>query len=284
MTKIPFIKMNGAGNDFVIIDARKDSPILDKDTIISLASRSNKDSGGCDQLLILKNSDAADVFMQIYNTDGSEAKACGNATRCVAWLIFGEKPDASQVSVQTIERILTCKIRSGLESLFAGEDAIIEADMGKAVAIASEGDLISIGREAGIAQVKAALRVDVGNPHVIFFVGEQDLNDSVFRKAGAFLQTHKLFPGGVNVTIASVADRKTLDTNVWERGVGITQACGTAACASGFAAIELGYCDPETDIKINIGSGKNARILLVNGTKNGNITLIGPVKLDFYFE
>ena len=294
--------MHGAGNDFVIIDARKNHVKLSKPDIRIIASKNNHVTNGCDQLIVIENSNNSDALMRIYNTNGSEAGACGNATRCIGWLILQET-GKDIVKIATNERVLTCKnylswnersaatsdqVGAQLErrmSAIESYDAIIEADMGSPIfawdkiplsSKFNSEELLQIGKEAGVKNLQEAFAVGMGNPHILFFVKNGGENE--IEEVGDKLQTHELFHDGINVTIASIIGENEIQSFVFERGVGITASCGTAACATAVAAVKSGYCDYNKDIKLNIGSGKDARQLSVRYQDNDKVFLIGPVK------
>ena len=288
MTKSPsktaFLKMHGAGNDFVIIDARKKNLKLSTSDIRVIASKNNRITNGCDQLIVIENGTDCDALMRIYNTDGSVAGACGNATRCIGWLILQET-GKEVVKIATNERGLTCKEYKHNFNANLPYDAIIEADMGSPVfawekiplssQFTSE-ELLQVGKEAGVQNLEEAFAVGMGNPHIVFFVKNGGAKE--IEKVGSNLQTHELFHDGINVTIASIIGKNEIQSFVFERGVGITASCGTASCATAVAAVKIGYCEYNKDIKLNIGSGKEARQLLVRYQDNDKVFLIGPVK------
>jgi diaminopimelate epimerase len=215
-----FRKMHGLGNDFVIFDARETPIEMDGARARALADR--RTGIGCDQLIVLEPSDRVDVRMRIWNADGGEAEACGNASRCVAWLLGG--------------------------------DTIIETAGGTLRASASdEGASVAMGKPRfGWDEIPLAYPMDtarmpvaweelrepaalsVGNPHVVFFV--EDARAVPLDRLGPQIETDPLFPERVNVNVASV-EEGVLRLLVWERGVGLTQACGTGACATAVAAI-----------------------------------------------
>jgi diaminopimelate epimerase len=232
--RIPFLKMNGLGNDFVVWDAREAPVRLDPDAIRRIGAR---DGGiGFDQMITVERSPGgADAFMRIHNRDGSEVDACGNATRCIGRLLMEEK-DSEAATIET---------NAGLLKAFATDDARrVTVDMGRPrfawneIPLAEEfHDTRAI--ELQIGPIDAPILhtpsvVNVGNPHAIFWVRDLDAYD--LSRIGPMLENHPMFPERANISLAHVLSDEEVEVRVWERGVGLTEACGTAACAVGVAA------------------------------------------------
>lgn len=268
---LPFRKMNGLGNDFVILDARKEKIELTRAQVLAIA---NRETGiGCDQLLILESSAKADIFMRIYNADGSEASGCGNGTRCVARLIM-DKIDKDAVRIDTKGGILNAKR--------VGEHITVDMGMPKL-----KWDEIPLAEpfhdtraiELQIGPIDAPLLhspavVNVGNPHAIFFV--DDLNCIDLSKAGPLLETHPIFPERANISLARVDARNAMTLKVWERGAGLTKACGTAACAATVAAIRKRLTDRIVNVRLPGG------VLNIEWrTSDDHILMAGPADFDF---
>jgi len=205
---LPFVKMSGAGNDFVIFDARKTDVFLTSEQIKKISDRKNI---GCDQLIVIKNSTEADCEMEIYNSDGSKSGACGNATRCVASLL--EKPE---VKIKTAAGILKCWRVNDLISVNMGEPKFAED-------VALHGFNFSC--------------VDVGNPHAVTFL-DAKISDEKFCDVGPKIELDKIFPNKTNVEFAQIISNNLIEVRVWERGAGETLACGSGACAVAVAAIK----------------------------------------------
>lgn len=245
---IPFKKMHGAGNDFVIFDARESSLPLTPEQVRRISARSNEKTQGCDQVIVLEPSMAADAFMRIYNADGSEVAACGNATRCIASLLE-EELKRLPVSIETKAGVL-----KGLEKAYTpdGQEYIL-VDMGvprfggQDIPLAVPADEAA-GKVEAMSGLKHPAFVSMGNPHVVFFLrfdpessqGDFDLkalNALNLADIGSRLEKYKeVFPEGVNVSVAMLKAAKDgqghlVHARVWERGAGLTKACGTAACA-----------------------------------------------------
>ncbi len=236
MTFGNFVKMHGLGNDFVIIDCR-DAPL--KMTSAKARHISDRHTGiGCDQLILLNPSDIADVSMLIYNSDGGEVESCGNASRCVVALLDVD------CSIQTGGGIIYGKI----------DDNGVTVNMGLArfewqeipLAFAMDTDALPLTWE----DLSAPMAINVGNPHVVFFVDDCDATDLV--RLGPVIEIDAAFPQHINVNVASVHSGE-LKLRVWERGVGLTRACGTGACASAVAAIKQGLLS--TPVTVNLPGG-----------------------------
>ena len=242
--RLPFTKMHGLGNDFVVIDARELPLVLSDDQKRRIADR--RRGIGCDQLIILEQSRKADVFMRIYNPDGSEAGACGNATRCVAGRLMAERG---------VERILVETI-SGLLETAAADRGDITVDMGEAktdwrdIPLAEACDTLHLPVRLG--PLIDPVGVNVGNPHAVFFVPDVAVID--LEKLGPELEHAPLFPERANIEVVQRLASGRLRMRVWERGAGITQACGSGACATLVAAARRGL------------TGRKAEVVLDGGT------------------
>ena len=270
MATINAYKMDGLGNDFIIID-RRSSPInLSKDKIIELGKKSNI---GFDQIIFIEKEKENSFPITIFNSDGGEVSACGNGSRCVAYLL-SKNLNANQIKLKTSNRVLNAKIVDNL---------MVELEMGKAL---FDFEDIPLSKTINPADITIKINnktftggfcVNVGNPHIIFFVKncfEHDLN-----KIGPQIENHDLFPEKTNVTFAQIVDEKNITVNVWERGAGHTKACGTAACATAVAAFKSRLINNEVDIKFKEG------FLNIKIDKTDNIFMTGPVskvkKIDF---
>lgn len=212
MQEIFFKKMNGVGNDFVIIDVRKNDIKFSSTQIQKICNRKNI---GCDQFILIKNSQKADCFMEIYNIDGSISGACGNATRCVASLIMAEK-NLTEIAIETLAGILPCK-KSGDE-----------------ISVAMS--IPEFGRDFYFEDLKFSC-VDVGNPHAVRF-SDHIPADEEFFTIGAQIENHQFFPNKTNVEFAKILPNNLIEVRVFERGVGETLACGSGACAVAAIAIK----------------------------------------------
>ena len=261
----PFVKMHGCGNDFVILDARAaalgTNPGMSPARAAALADRHV--GIGCDQLVVVEHAQAAGAFMRIYNADGSEAGACGNATRCVASLLMRES-GRNDVIVRTIAGDLPAT--RYLEGL-------IEVDMGR------------VGldwRDIPLVRPMDTLRLDLagepaaasmGNPHATFFVAE--LDEAAIAALGPKLEHDPIFPRRANIGFAQIIDPAAMRLKVWERGAGLTLACGSGACAALVNAHRRGL------------THRRAKVILDGGTlditwrDDGHVLMAGPVATAF---
>lgn len=213
---LEFHKMSGAGNDFIIIDQRFGHNLLSSNQIIKFADRKNI---GCDQLILIKSPrDGFDCEMQIYNSDGSESSTCGNATRCVAGIIFEENPQKNKIIIKTSASLLECtKVSEKLIKVNLAQPKIINPNIHL-----EDFDF---------------MHVDVGNPHAVTFVDNIPHDNIFFSVAPKIEGNLKIFPNRTNVEFAKIINDSLIEVRVFERGVGETLACGSGACAVGVASI-----------------------------------------------
>ena len=258
-------KMDGLGNDFVIIDNRQKITNLSKDQIIKICDRKFI---GCDQLIIIKRSEISDASLEFYNSDGGTSGACGNGTRCVASLLAKEN-NKSSIILTTLSGNLKSKIL---------EEKIVSTEIGIGKTEWYEIPLsknlntnnlnIKITDEDNNEHV-GGTAINVGNPHIIFFV--DDNNNFNIQKIGPEIENHEFFPEKCNVTLATILNKKLIKVKVWERGAGLTKACGTAACATAFAAKQNQLVDNKVDIEFSTGK------LSISIDQNKSIHMKGPV-------
>lgn len=269
----PFAKMNGLGNDFVVFDARKLPLDLNVAQARFVADR--RRGVGCDQIITLLPSASADVFMRIQNADGSEVGACGNATRCVAGVIMSElgRP------------LATIETRAGLLKAAALPDGRVSVDMGeprldwREIPLSHAMDTLHVDfsiPEPAFGVLADPVAVNVGNPHVIFFVADAEEVDLAL--VGPMIENHPLFPERVNVSMAQINSRNDIRLRVWERGAGITEACGSAACATVVAATLRGHIDREALITMDGGT------LEMAWRDDNHILMTGSYALSFTGE
>jgi diaminopimelate epimerase len=272
MTGTPFVKMHGLGNDFVVLDARGMAFDLTPERRRAIADR--RLGVGCDQLIVLEapTEREADVFMRIYNPDGGEAGACGNATRCVASVLMDERK-TDHVTVQTISGLL--------ESQKAGTAAdgrpVISVDMG--LALLDWRDIPV--REAcdtnhmpvGLGPLKDPVGTSMGNPHATFFV--DNVAAIPLGELGPKLEHDRFFPERANIGVAELLGEDKLRLRVWERGAGLTLACGTAACAAAVAAISRRLVRAPVEVRLPGGT------LVIDWEAVGSVTMSGPVARVF---
>ncbi len=269
---IPFVKMNGLGNDFVMIDARTEPVRLSAAAAGAIANRTSGE--GCDQVIVLEPSHAADVFMRILNADGSEVGACGNASRCVAALLHPGL-GRNRISIET---------RAGVLDALVGEDGCVTVDMGaprfawNEIPLAqAAADTRAIGLTFTLPDGRILAEpsvVNVGNPHCIFWVRHAD--SYALAAFGAELEHHALFPELANISLAEVIDDRTIKLLVWERGTGITRACGTAACAAAVCAFRTGKTQREVEVRLPGG------VLSIEWREDDDhILMTGPAEFEF---
>ena len=257
--------MHGLGNDFVIIDNRAFNYQFDKLQITKISDR--KIGVGCDQFILINKSDSCDAMMRIFNKDGSEAEACGNGTRCVAWLIM-EEAGTKTSQIQTISGILEAKLHDNEEvSVNMGKPKSDWRDIPMIIAMDTNNlDLV-------IDDLANPSAINVGNPHVVFFV--DNLAEVEIEEIGRSIENHYYFPKKTNVNFAQVLDRSTIKLRTFERGVGLTLACGTGACASAQTAYNRNLIDK--DVKVLQDGGD----LHVTIHSNGNIEMRGRIEKSF---
>lgn len=258
---VPFIKMHGLGNDFVVLDARTQAlPPMTNRLAAALADR--KTGIGCDQLILLEPSDRADLRMRIFNADGGEVEACGNASRAVGLLLGG---------TGTIETL------GGLLATEACADGI-RIDMGEPRfgwdEIPLAYPLDSLTMPVGWEDLDSPAAVNVGNPHVVFFVPDCQAVD--LARLGPLIEHDPLFPARVNVNVATVLSPTAIGLRVWERGVGETRACGTGACATAVAAMRRGLAD-RAGVTVTLPGGP----LRIEWTSANRILMTGPAVESF---
>ena len=262
MSEINAYRMDGLGNDFIIIDRRENSINLRKNEIIKL---SNRKVLGFDQILFIEKKQNNSYPITIYNSDGGEVSACGNGARCVAYLL-GRDLNIKDIKLKTNNRLLCAKIVG---------DFNVELEMGKPlfnfdeIPLSKEIDPSNITLKINNKEFTKGFCVNVGNPHVIFFV--KDCFNHDLKVLGPKIENHDLFPEKINVTFAQVIDKNNIKVNVWERGAGLTKACGTAACATAIAALKSKLTNNKVDIRFNEG------ILRIEIDKSDNIFMTGPV-------
>jgi len=257
--RLPFTKMHGLGNDFVVIDARSRAVVLSDDQKRRIADR--RRGIGCDQLIVLERSTRADVFMRITNPDGTEAGACGNATRCVAGRLMSER-GVERIVVETI---------SGLLETNAADRGDITVDMGEArtdwrdIPVAQECDTLHLPLALG--SLTDPVGVNVGNPHAVFFVPDVSAVD--LEKIGPQLEHAPLFPQRANIELVQLLAPDLLRMRVWERGAGITQACGSGACATLVAAARRGITGRKAEVVLDGGT------LTIEWLPNNHVLMTG---------
>ncbi len=267
MSGRPFIKMHGLGNDFVVVDAREQPFALDDAAAARIADRHR--GVGCDQLLVIepaRNGRAA-AYMRIHNHQGFEVGACGNGTRCVADLLMAES-GSEETAIETRAGLLTAERAPG---------GLVAVDMGtpgldwREIPLAREMDTLRL--DLGRGPLAEPVAVSMGNPHAVFFVEDPVSID--LESLGPALEHDPLFPERANIGVAGVTGPDRLRLRVWERGVGITLACGTGACAAAVAAQRRGLTGRQVAIALDGGP------LSIDWRDDGRVFMTGPVATSF---
>ena len=268
MPTIPFTKMHGAGNDFVVIDLREHPVILSESGIAAMADRHK--GIGCDQIVVIDFPQLdSDIRFRFYNSDGSESGACGNGTRCAASKIMREE-NRRTLSIETLAKVVTANMRP---------DGSVTVDMGlpetewRKIPLAYEVNTLYLPINLG--PLMDATGVNVGNPHCVFFVEDADAIDINYY--GPIVASHKLFPESTNVEFVSKLSDGRLRMRVWERGVGVSLACGTGVCAALVSAALRGIINGRSAEFIVDGG-----LLSANWREDDHIFLNGPVATSFY--
>jgi len=267
----PFLKMNGLGNDFVVVEARSQPFAPSVSEVRGIADRA--DGIGCDQLIAIEASPRADAFMRIWNADGGEVEHCGNAARCVGWLIL-------EAGGRDVARLDT---PSGVLEIRRAGERQVTIDMGAPRLgwqdIPLEEAMDTRGIELEVGPLGAPIMhtpgcVSMGNPHVVFFV--PDAEAAPVREVGSMIEHHRLFPQRVNVGFAQIKARDRIRLRVWERGAGLTRACGTGACAALVAAHRRAYVNRKATVEMDGGE-----LVIDWRAEDDHVLMTGPVAVEF---
>jgi len=265
MISLEAFKMDGLGNDFIIFDQRKKSIPLTRDQIVKISNRSNI---GCDQVIFIENDEMNDASLKFYNSDGGETLACGNGSRCAAYLLM-KKNNKKKISLKTKVGILIAELK---------DKNLVGINMGqpnfywKKIPLSKEMDNKNLKikiKSLDAKEVVGGFSLNVGNPHVIFFV--DDCNKFDLKKIGPTIENHIYFPEKCNVTLATIKNKKHIIVKVWERGAGLTKACGTAACATAVSGAFLKLNERCVDVEFSEG------LLNIDWQKDNNIYMTGKV-------
>lgn len=258
-----FTKMHGLGNDYLYVYGEVPENIAE----LSIKLSDRHFGAGSDGMIWISPSKVADFKMRIFNADGSEAKMCGNGIRCVGKYVYDKGyTDKTYLKIETLSGIRTLKL-----SVSGGKVSEVTVDMGKAVTekdktLTVDGETVS------------CVPVSVGNPHAVIFV--DDINTAPLTVLGPKIEHHEAFPDGVNVEFVQVLGRNELRMRVWERGSGVTMACGTGACASAAAAVAKKKCDYDEPIYVNLDGGK----LKIKISRDSSVTMTGPAETVYEGE
>ena len=246
MQKIKFIKMHGLGNDFVIIDKRSNNFEINDNLIQKLADR--KTGAGCDQVITIGQSKDknSDVTIDIFNPSGDRAEACGNGTRCVAKLLFDENSNINSLKISSDAGILVAEKQGTNISINMGKIS----NNWKDIPLNEEIDTLNIPIE--VEGFSKGVGVNVGNPHVVFF--GKNIDKINLHQIGPTIENHKFFPNKTNVEFVEIINSQKIKMKVWERGVGVTLACGSGACASVYAGLKKKLLDKAVEVQVEKGS------------------------------
>lgn len=267
----PFIKMNGLGNDFVVVEAGSSPFAPTPDEVRAIADRAG--GIGCDQLIAIERSAAGAPFMRIWNADGGEVEACGNGARCVGWLLMQASGRDEGVIDSAGGPLLARAAGERRVSVDMGAPKLDWRDIPLAEAMDTRGIELQVGPiDDPLLHTPGC--VGMGNPHVVFFVPEGAAFDPA--KVGPLIENHPLFPEGVNVGFARIEDPRSIRLRVWERGAGLTQACGTGACAAVVAASRRGLSERRATVTLDGGA------LEIDWREgDGHVLMTGPVEVEF---
>lgn len=273
MTKIPFTKMHGLGNDFVVINCLDEKFPKIEDHAKKICDR--RFGIGCDQLLLIRPSEGADFKMEIFNHDGSKVEMCGNGIRCVAkYLVDHGATTKNELAIETLAGLIRPKIKGSLIEVDMGEP-ILDAP---SIPVALEGKVIN--RPIQIENTSYHITcVSMGNPHCVLFVA--NLEEAPVTNLGPILENHPLFPRRTNVEFVQVSNSRELKMRVWERGAGETLACGTGASATLVAAVLCGHSEREATVELTGG-----KLKIHWSEKDNHVYMTGPAEEVFsgFFE
>jgi diaminopimelate epimerase len=252
-----FTKMHGLGNDYLYVYGEVPKNI----TTLSAKLSERHFGAGSDGMIYISPSDIADFKMRIFNADGSEAEMCGNGIRCVGKYVYDKGyTDKTRLKIETLSGIKYLDLQ-----ISCGKVKYVTVNMG--TAIPEKDKILTICQKEVICTP-----VSVGNPHAVIFV--ENIEEAPILELGPKIEHHNSFPGGVNVEFVQVVSEKELRMRVWERGSGITRACGTGACAVVMAAVSKNICDRETPISVHLDGG----ILKIQVDYNNTVTMTGPAE------
>lgn len=280
--EVRFTKMHGAGNDYIYIDATRETP----ENLPELSRRmSDPHFGiGSDGLVAVMPSDIADFRMRMFNSDGSEAEMCGNASRCIAKFVYEKGlTDKETLTLETLAgiKVLHLHVRDGIvESVTVDMGApVLEPAL---VPVLSRDPKLRLAEEETVdGRTYRITGVSMGNPHGVIFVDE--INDDLVLRQGPLLEVAPIFPAKANIEFAEVLDRSTIRMRIWERGTGETLACGTGACATAVAAVLNGLTDREVDVRLRGGT-----LHIRWDEESGHVFMTGPAAFIcdgiFYLE
>jgi len=267
----PFVKMNGAGNDFVVVNALETPFAPTADQARAIADRTTGE--GCDQLIALEPSKTADAFMRVWNADGGVVETCGNALRCVGWMLL-QSSGKDEVTIDTLGGLTTARrALDGRVTVDMGAPRLDWTQIPLDEAMDTRGIELQVGPiDDPVLHTPGA--VSMGNPHVVFFM-ENTPDDGFVRGTGSLIEHHPRFPEGVNVGFAHVLAPDRIRLRVWERGAGLTRACGTGACAALVAASRRGLTGRTARVGVDGGE-----LLIEWDEATDHVFMTGPVEVE----
>ena len=278
--RINFVKMHGAGNDYIYVDGMKQTIPNESEAAKKLSDRHF--SVGGDGLIIIKKGTVADYEMVMYNSDGSRGAMCGNGIRCVAKYLFDNGyTDGEEFTVESMGAVKKIKVNT-----VNGKAVTARVDMGKPILKASDVPVITNGERCINQPITIDDRefkmtcVSMGNPHAVMFIDESPKYFDLNHYGKIAEQSTDIFPDRVNAEFAKIVDRSNIEMRVYERGAGETLACGTGSCATAVAAILNGYCDNNVTIHLLGGDLQ----IEWSGDENDSIIMTGPAEYAFYGE
>ena len=258
-----FTEMHGLGNDYLYVYGEVPENIAE----LSVKLSERHFGAGSDGMIYISPSDIADFKMRIFNADGSEARMCGNGIRCVGKYVYDKGcTDKTSLKIETLSGIkyLNLQVRGG---------KVKEVTVQMVTAVAEQDRVLLVEGE----EVKVT-PVSVGNPHAVLFV--EDINTAPLTALGPKIEHHEAFPGGVNVEFVQVVGENELRMRVWERGSGVTMACGTGACASTMAAVAKGFCEYGATVAVHLDGGT----LKIQIAGDNTVTMTGPAEIVYEGE
>jgi diaminopimelate epimerase len=268
----PFLKMNGLGNDFVVVETRSAPFAPTAEEVRAIADRQT--GVGCDQLIVIEKADGADARVRFWNADGEEIAACGNGTRCVGWLLMQSSGKDEAVIETKAGRLIASRAGDRLVSVDMGKPGLDWRDVPLAEARDTQSLDIVLYHHVDLMAPPGC--VSMGNPHVVFFVPEVEAVP--IARIGPAIEKHPLFPQHVNVGFAEIVDRERIRLRVWERGAGLTKACGTGACAALVAASRRDLVGRQATLELDGGE------LHVAWRDDDHVVMTGPAAVDFMGE
>ncbi|WP_293901765.1 diaminopimelate epimerase [Phenylobacterium sp.] len=268
----PFLKMNGLGNDFVVVETRSAPFAPSAEQVRAIADRAT--GIGCDQLIVLEAAEGADARARFWNADGEEVGACGNGTRCVGWLLMQASGQDRAVIETQAGRLVASRAGERLVSVDMGKPGLDWSEIPLAAPHDTVALEVSLYDHADL--MAPAGCVSMGNPHVVFFV--PDVESVPIARIGPAVERHPLFPQRVNVGFAQIKGRDRIRLRVWERGAGMTRACGTGACAALVAAARRDLTGRHATLELDSGE------LFIDWNADDHVIMTGPAAVDFMGE